>query len=342
MTDNFYQTSQQADEVAIQWLIELNSGQCNLQRKAEFKKWLASDASHQAAFRKAALLWQNLGCVDALVFSAAMLDAPKPRWFALRQQMATIGRAWRSITCYKPRRHWLSYAALSAFVIILTSYNWLTKDAEFIQHYSSAFAGNEHIVLADGSVVTLSGRSAVQVSYTDKKRQLALLYGVAHFQVQSDAARPFSVQAGDLTVTAVGTAFEVRQGALVSVAVDEGRVRLETNRELAQPEHQLAQGEKIVFAAQHGFSAVLPYDASAGLSWQLGRLDYQNTPLEDVLLDINRYRQQPVIVGHAELAQLKITASVAINNTDELLTGLKLSHQLTTREVAGQVLLLPE
>lgn len=341
MTDNFSQASQQADEVAIQWLIELNSGQCNIQRQAEFKKWLASDASHQAAFHKAALLWQNLGCVDALVFSDAMLEGPKPRWFALKQQIATIARAWRNATRYKPQRLWLSYAALSAFVIMLTSYNWLTTDAESIQHYSSAFAGNEHIVLADGSVVTLSGRSAVQANYTDNKRQLTLLYGVAHFQVQSDAARPFSVQAGDLTVTAVGTAFEVRHGALVSVAVDEGRVRLEANRELAQPEQQLAQGEKIVFA-QQGFSAVMPYDASAGLSWQLGRLDYQNTPLEDVLLDINRYRQQPVIVGHAELAQLKITASVAISNTDELLTGLKLSHQLTAREVAGQVLLLPE
>lgn len=342
MTDNFSQTSQQADDVAIQWLIELNSGQCNLERQAEFKKWLASDVLHKAAFHKAALLWQNLGCVDALVFSEVMLDVPNPRWFGIKQQLAKLARSWRNLTSHKQQRLCLSYAALSAFVIMLTSYNWLKTDADSLQYYSSAFAGNEQIMLPDGSLLTLSGRSAVQTAFSSELRQLTLLYGVAHFEVQSDPARPFSVQAGDLTVTAVGTAFEVRYGAQVSVAVDEGRVRLDANSTFSKPTKQLVQGEKIVFAGQNGFSAVMPYDATTGLSWRLGRLDYQNTPLEEVLLDLNRYRQQPIIMGHAELAKLKITASVAINNTDELLTGLKLSHQLTTKEVAGQVFLLSE
>ncbi len=87
---------------------------------------------------------------------------------------------------------------------------------------------NRDATLPDGSQVTIAGGSRLAARYSEKERGLSLERGEAFFRVKKDARRPFVVHALDATITAVGTAFNVRaeEGA-VRVAVTEGAVSVD-------------------------------------------------------------------------------------------------------------------
>lgn len=81
------------------------------------------------------------------------------------------------------------------------------------------------VALADGSIATLGPDSALAVDFTRGRRRIELLAGMSFFEAASDPARPFVVASGDLTATALGTAYEVANDAgFVTVAVDHGVV----------------------------------------------------------------------------------------------------------------------
>jgi ferric-dicitrate binding protein FerR (iron transport regulator) len=93
---------------------------------------------------------------------------------------------------------------------------------------SSKSSVADTIRLADESVVILYPGSTLTLSdsFNIDTRQLALT-GRAHFAVAKDKNRPFTVSAGEITTTAVGTAFTI--DALqqqVSIQLHEGKVVL--------------------------------------------------------------------------------------------------------------------
>jgi len=89
----------------------------------------------------------------------------------------------------------------------------------------AATATNRSATLPDGSKVILGAKTLVTVDFTGLKRNLDLSAGEAYFKVKHDQRHPFTVHAGDIEVTAVGTAFDVRrEGDKTTVTVEEGAV----------------------------------------------------------------------------------------------------------------------
>ncbi|MFL9824026.1 FecR family protein [Rhodoplanes sp. SY1] len=81
------------------------------------------------------------------------------------------------------------------------------------------------VPLPDGSVATLGPDSAVALDDGPLSRGIVLLRGMAYFEVAPDPRRPFTVTAGGVTATALGTAFDVADDAgVVAVSVREGVV----------------------------------------------------------------------------------------------------------------------
>lgn len=89
---------------------------------------------------------------------------------------------------------------------------------------------------ADGVVRLPDGSSAVPLGASDRvelvefsahKRRIRLVAGAARFAVAPDRARPFVVEAGAVTVEAIGTRFVVTQdGERVAVTMEEGSVKV--------------------------------------------------------------------------------------------------------------------
>lgn len=83
--------------------------------------------------------------------------------------------------------------------------------------------------LPDGSAITLN--KAARISYPQRFRGITrrvTLEGEAFFDVKRDSSRPFVVEAGPLTITVLGTSFNINeQQGLTEVIVATGRVRVQ-------------------------------------------------------------------------------------------------------------------
>src|SRR5690606_20513701 len=113
------------------------------------------------------------------------------------------------------------------------------------ERYASNVGEVRRIALDDGSYMLLNTDSLAVIQFSEARRDVRLEKGEALFEVAKDPQRPFVVNAGDLTVKAVGTAFVVRrEDSSVEVTVTEGVV------EVARPGEPATEQPQRVAARQ--------------------------------------------------------------------------------------------
>jgi transmembrane sensor len=120
------------------------------------------------------------------------------------------------------------------------------------------------VELQDGSSVTARSRDArvETVEVGAEQVTLRLEAGAARFSVTPNPNRPFRVLAVDVTITVLGTVFNVAlESAGVRVSVERGRVRVTgptSSRELTAGESSLTSSAVAAGAASEAPSAALP------------------------------------------------------------------------------------
>jgi transmembrane sensor len=174
----------------------------------------------------------------------------------------------------------------------------------------------------------LHAETEAHVRFSGVERRVDLVHGEAHFTVAKDAGRPFRVQAGNISVRAVGTAFNVRRTSdEVVVLVTQGRVRID---QLAAPEAEMpptvSAGEQATVlvaetraAAQARTVRVERVDAEAireALAWQGPRLVFLETPLSQVVSEFNRHNRIQLVLGDDELGTITIGGSFRADSVD--------------------------
>jgi transmembrane sensor len=218
------------------------------------------------------------------------------------------------------RSRWAIAAALAASFVGLT---WLLRPgASGIQDVETMIGEQRVLELEDGSIAHVNARSHVRIAYSANGRDVELLAGEALFKVRRDAARPFRVQAGDATIRAVGTEFNVgrRDGGAIEVAVIEGQVAVTVKAEAERAE---TDADAVREPAREGGRAAMPprgaamlaagesasieagtiekrllEDVTAAIAWRARRLVFDGHSLEQVAAEFNRYNHTPrLLVG---------------------------------------------
>src|SRR5262249_1657976 len=119
-----------------------------------------------------------------------------------------LGR-WKARTAAR-RRTGFAIAASLLVATLLTLAAWRPWNSLGSKLFEARVGENRQVVLADGSGLSLGGDTGVRVSFSKRSRQLTLVRGEAFFDVAKDRVRPFSVRAGEATLVAIGTQFNVR------------------------------------------------------------------------------------------------------------------------------------
>lgn len=179
----------------------------------------------------------------------------------------------------------------------------------------------ESLQLADGSQVLLNGATHLRVEQRLRSRQIELVEGEASFTVVH-ADKPFIVRSQQAAVLDIGTVFNVRSDSRgVAVAVLEGEVEVSAADSTAR---RLQVGEQVlVQAGQVGATGHV--DPARVTAWQQGKLRFDGTPLREVLVDIQRYRQAPVRLADPRLGALRVSGeydSAAIESLIDLLPAI--------------------
>ncbi|GEC15194.1 FecR family protein [Nitrobacter winogradskyi] len=164
--------------------------------------------------------------------------------------------------------------------------------------YMTSTAEIRRITLSDGSEITLGPDSAVAIDFADARRTIGLLAGMAYFDVARNAARPFSVLSGDLTATALGTAFDVSNDAgFVSVSVNHGAVEARAADSALRLAERLNPGDWITFDTSSHAIARGTREASQIAAWREGMIVAERETVSAMVAKISRWQPGRVVMA---------------------------------------------
>lgn len=262
-----------AEEQAIAWAIRADAP--GFVEWEALEQWLASDPHHAVLFDRAASKVHEA--------AAAIAAMPVRERFTLIQ--GDLADPIEELP--RPARRGWAMAALAAGVAGLAfGATWLLQPPGAAPEQIVGTRAGEvrTLALGDASSVTLRGDSEVRFLPANP-RAVRLTRGQASFQVRHDAAHPFTVTAGDIEVTDLGTRFDVDRGAdATTVAVTEGSVAIRAAGR--QVELQAGQRSVIPNGAAPGSPSNLT--AGQGSERQGGALSYEDVTVARVIADVSR------------------------------------------------------
>jgi transmembrane sensor len=234
-------------------------------------------------------------------------------------------------------KHRIGVIALAASIVLAVSVTtWFILGYSDAQELATPVGKQRSIILTDGTQIDLAPDSLVSTRFTLTSRDVQLKHGQAFFAITHSRVRPFIVHVGSLTVTAIGTAFDVRIGpSSTVVTVSEGRVGVSPSADASGdgPSPQGATiragvGERVTFSKSAHQLTVARIDPKVAESWREGTLQFVGESLEEVAAVVNRYAAARIVVAPA-LQQTRFTGTVLPNNVDEWLKALEQIYAVT-------------
>ena len=288
------------DQEALHWATRHTGRTLDDAERIAFDAWYAADIRHQGAYLRAMAI--NRALDQALVQKTL-----RPRRERLAVEWA--GASWNQANS---RRAFLMAGAAGIVVLTATSVFRGAPDRAVLTTAKGEF---RKVPLADKSVATINSGSQVEFRLTPQKRQVHLARGEAWFEVAKDKSKPFIVDAGEVLVRAVGTAFGVRRyqnGA--EVLVTEGTVEV-WSKDGTAPKRLLTAGEH-TFVENHAADisvARQPREVERKLAWREGKLIFNNQTLSEAVADFNRYSPRKIIIVDPKLWNRKLVGQYQID-----------------------------
>jgi len=323
--------NEQIDE-ATDWLLRLKSESVSQADVSAWLDWCNARPENLAAFERAQSLYDRLRNVEEGV-RVGFLDLV---------EIKKRPRAWPVALA----------ASLIAAIGLLAWRPWgLDDSANEHGEYRAAHGSQRELRLADHTKVILGSASTVSSAFTPSARHIDLRDGEAYFEVQPDRTRPFVVRAGAVSVTAIGTAFNVRRtGDRTVISVTQGLVDVlpldESGRRddegISVAPVRVQAGQQAVYASRANGIMITSIEPKEATAWLSGRREYMVEPLGSVIDDVNRYSQRPIVLADPRLRDLIFTGTVFQRQIDEWVLALDGVFPVrVVQQPDGRVLLEP-
>lgn len=309
-------------DAALGWIARFRSGQVEEGDRQAFALWLSEDPAHGRAMDSMQNLWDDLGSLQHLPDFPEAAAPSRRRWLGASLAVA---------------------ASLLVALVLLPRFDTGQPEAEFFQ---TALGEQRTITLDDGSRLTLNTDTRLSARMGEDLRHIELLRGEAFFEVTSNKARPFEVDAGNTRVTVVGTAFNVfRRSELSSeITVAEGVVRVSeqntpTSRAAAT---EILHAQQRLVAGQDGFQASAAGDIRPQLAWRDGELVAREMPLAQLASELERYQALHILIADPSVAALTVSGVFQLDQPLAVLDALERSMEIRVARISADTLqLLP-
>jgi transmembrane sensor len=317
---------------ASEWLLRLQSREHSDTEYQDWLRWCDADAENFPAFEAVQRKWRELDILKLCPHEARELD---------RDPFTSKHRNWVRRSVRSPVL-WAIAAGIAAVGLAIRIVQYPHPASPPATQPVAAAVMPRAATLPDGSRMILGAQSQVKMDFNGPERQLDLSSGEAYFNVKHDRARPFVVRAGEISVTAIGTAFDVRRHAdSVTVTVEEGTVEVRGARPgMDNAVWRAEAGYQLTYSTQRRTASLENVNPSTALSWRNGELAYVHEPLGSVVKDLNRYSTRKIVVADAEVAAIPFTGTAFAASLDGWLAGLEQAYPIDVKESAtGEVIL---
>ncbi|MES2279228.1 MAG: FecR domain-containing protein [Bacteroidota bacterium] len=214
-----------------------------------------------------------------------------------------------------PRRTWYWLGGVAASVLLAATIylgferNTRQEPAKPQNFVATMRSLNDHrlIKLADGSSVTLNKNSRLTFTkeYNGKLREVTL-YGQGYFDVKHDPAKPFLVHAGNLTVTVLGTAFDVDTRNHIAVTVTRGKVSVSDHQKLLA---SITPNQQFNYDEQNMLAKKITINAAQVVQWQALDLFFDNITMQDAAIILEKRFNKKIRFEHENSKKCVFSAS---------------------------------
>lgn len=282
-------TEEQKDAAAL-WLGKRAGGSLTPAEAEDLEKWLNADRGNRLAFDQLRVLW-------------AQLEAP-----AMRAAAAGRSPVHARKGSGAPRRAAPVFTALGLSLFICLGV-WVARPT-LVQDWQADFVSGQQAVtdvtLPDGSIARLGADTALDIDFSENRRNVQILRGEAFFEIRHGLPTPFLIDSLGNQIRVVGTRFNVDQVRdQTTVSVEEGAVQV--TGEVEAEGLLLSPGQQVIVTAGRA-GAVETADIDMALSWMKGRVSVRNVLVRDLVAALQRHSEGRIFV-RGSLANRRISGT---------------------------------
>lgn len=287
------------DELLIKFLL-------NETREEEVlavQEWLAADPANRTYFEQFEKIWK---ASKKLALSSTVDE--QQAWLNFKEKASKS----QHTTVVKPLKQNFGWMKIAAMLLLIGG-AWMVYSIFSPERYKEVIAENRVLVqqLPDGSELTLNKNSEISYVRNFKKhRHVKLSKGDVFFSVAHDKKKPFVIDIDKISVTVVGTSFNIKHlNGLTEVIVETGIVSVELNDEKIE----LRKGEKVLI----GPAAKLAKEPNTDQLYNYYRSNLftaSNTPLYKMVDVMNEAYGTEISINDPSLAAETISTTFKVDD----------------------------
>ncbi|MDN5213641.1 FecR domain-containing protein [Fulvivirgaceae bacterium BMA12] len=329
------------DDYFHKWIID-NDPECN-----EFwENWMKEDATRPGLVSKAKTI------LSGIEFKADPMPGEiKARlWKQLESEV---------IVSKKKRRHFFRPLKIRSYHIAATvvlmavaffTFYYMQPASIFIEDQPITYIekvclpGQKITVpLEDGSKVKLNAGSTLRFpSAFSRNAREVYLEGEAFFEVRKDPDRQFKVNTSNITVSVLGTSFNVSAYAEnkdVSVAVLTGEVMVSSTTHPAGNRVNLQPREMAVYHKDDHITTKGLFDYEEVLDWKDGVLNFDNASFEEIVVKLEKWFGVTFDIRREIVTEKDFSGRFKDKSLEYILQGLSFSFDFEY-QIAGEQIII--
>lgn len=315
------------DDLLVKYLLD----EATVAERKEVEQWLVADASNQKYLDDFKLIIEK--------------SHPDSHWEPIgndEKDYAALGRLHARMEREKlqvPTRSLFTRTRAIAAVLIIVVASWLAYTL-LSQNKSINLQSRDAVLtqnLPDGSTIILNKQSSF--TYPAKFKgdtRTVKLNGEAFFTVTANKAKPFIIEANDVTVQVVGTSFNVKSSkGQTQVVVETGIVKVTR----LEKSITLLPGEKVNITSN---SDILAKETNKGKLYNYyysNELVCDETPLGELVAILNEKFGVDIVIVNPQLEDLPISTTFKNNSLNEVLTVIHETFKVNVEQKGNQILL---
>ncbi len=338
-------------ELAARWLVRSQDKDFTSDDQKSLTEWLEKDPANCTAFEEMGGTWEQVGALEHIFASEKECKHSEPPTYHHETKKPSGLSGFFSCVFPGRRRVVMAGAAMLMLVLlclpVLKNYSTLEQSGP-VYTYTTTVGEQRTVILNDGSILEMNVGSFLSVQMSKQVRRVEMSEGEVFFQVTPDPDRPFEIRTASGMIQVLGTAFNVenRRGR-VSVDVEHGKVLVKDNprgRGDMRIKGTILVSEQGVDINPSGrLERLRLSQITQVLAWQQRQAVFKNTPVSEVLHELELYHDINIKLVPRELKEKGITGTFDMQNLDQTLGIIVTAASLKlTKEADGKITLYRE
>jgi ferric-dicitrate binding protein FerR (iron transport regulator) len=311
-------------------------GETGPEENVRVEAWLSAHPANRRYYEDLRLIWRksrHLG--DNFQETDEQADAA---WEKFRQQIHPSHlKAIKHIPVQKSAA-WTRIAAIFLLAAVITAVLYLINNTEAPEKRVASTTNTLTDTLPDGSLITLNKQSDIKYPAKFKKERTVQLHGEAFFAISPDKEKPFRVYTNGVTITVLGTSFNVRdKDTITEIIVETGTVRVTDSLH----DVLLHASEKLVL--RKGDPA-LSKDSTRNELYKYYRTKEficDDTPLWQLAASLEEAYGVRIHIEDQQLRELRIIATFRDVSLDQILSVIHETFRIKVTRSGNDVTLQP-